>query len=235
MTLNANLSSAWTFDPNLGELVIGAYARCGVRRTELTQQHLSDARFEANMIQSEMAGDGINLWQVELVTDNIVAGQGLYTVPDTTLFVLDVYIRQNPDSGMPVDRIILPISRTDWASTSNKTMSGFPTSYWWDRLLSPTMQLWPVPNQDIVGGLRYYVQKRAMDANLTNGTQVQIPFEAYDYFTWALALRLAVIYAPDKLAMLQPLKEGAYQKYLQASTENVPINMAINVAPYFRI
>jgi hypothetical protein len=234
MALNTNLSGAYNFDPALGEIVIGAYARCGIRRTELTQQHMADARFESNLLQSEMAGEGINLWQVELYTEPLLAGVSTYNVPDTTVFILDVYIRQNPLSGMPIDRLIIPISRSDWAATANKTMPGFPTSYWWDQKLQPTITLWPVPQQD-GAELRYYRQTRAMDANLVNGTQPQIPFAAYDYFTASLAVRLAVIYAPDRLSVLGPMKQQAYMKYIQATTESVPINMNIEMKSYFRL
>jgi hypothetical protein len=234
MALNTNLSDTYNFDPALGEIVIGAYARCGIRRTEITQQHLADARFESNLLQSEMAGEGVNLWQVELYTEPLLAGVATYNVPDTTVFILDVYIRQNPLSGMPIDRLIMPISRSDWAATANKTMPGFPASYWWNQQLQPTITLWPVPQQDGTE-LRYYRQTRAMDANLVNGTQAQIPFAAYDYFTASLAVRLAVIYAPDRLAMLMPMKQQAYTKYLQASTESTPINMNIEMRSYFRV
>jgi hypothetical protein len=235
MTLNSNLSGSYNFDPSLGEIVIGAYARLGIRRTELVQQHMADARFEANLVQSEMQGEGINIWQVDLVTQDLVAGQGVYAVDPTVIFILDLYIRQDAGAGNPVDRLLLPISRSDWAATANKEMQGFPTSYWFDRVLSPQLYLWPVPSADAPESLKYYVQRRAMDADLKNGTQVQIPYQAYDYFTWALAERLAFIYAPDKLQMVTPRKQQAYMKFAQATTENTPVTMDIDVRPYFRL
>lgn len=234
MALNQNLSNTYDFDPALGELVIGSLARAGIKRTEITQQIMADARYEANMVQAEMTGDGINLWQVELVTTPLIANQATYSVPDTTVWVLDVYFRMNPDSGMPIDRLMMPLSRSDYAAISTKTMTGAPTSYWVNYQLSPTITLWPVPNQD-GWELRYYRQVRAMDANLQNGQQVSIPFAAYDYFSWCLALRMAVIYSPDRIAMLQPMKQQAYQKYIQATTENTPLTMDVNLRGYFRI
>jgi hypothetical protein len=235
MPLNNNLTNKWDFDPSLGELVLGAYARIGIRRTEVTTQHMADARFEMNMVFSDLQGDGINTWQVELVTQDIIAGQKEYIVPNTTVFVLDLYIRQNPDTFNPTDRLLIPFSRSDYAATANKDMRGFPTTYWYDRLLDPKLYLWPVPNFDIVGGLRYYVQKRPMDSDLQNGQQVQMPYEVYDAATWMLSERLAFIYAPDKIAMIGPRKQQAYQRMLQTTTENVPINMNIQMGSYFRV
>jgi hypothetical protein len=146
-----------------------------------------------------------------------------------------MYIRQNPDQANPTDRLIIPISRSDYAAISNKKMPGFPTSVWIDRQLQPIAYLWPVPNFDIVNGLQYYVQKRSMDSNTVNGEQVQMPFEAYDAYVWCLAERLAFIYSPDRIAMIMPRKQQAYQRMLQATTENTPLNLEVSVNSYFRV
>lgn len=284
-------SNVRTFNPNLGEIVIGAFSRCGIRRTEITTQHMADAEFEANLLQSDMQGDGIILNEVVLQSQDLLAGVSAYAIDPTMVFMLDVYIRQNampygvmwandngaisrwenavngilswgPSPGYTpynkdgsvmepippvppvapppiqqnaIDRIIMPISRSDYASISNKGQGGFPTSYWLDRLLQPVMYIWPVPQQDIPNGLQYYIQQRPQNAALINGSLVQVPYEAKDYYVWALAERLAYIYAPDKLAMISPAKQAAYQKYLQSGTENVPINMDTQLGSYFRI
>ena len=114
-------------------------------------------------------------------------------------------------------------------------MTGFPTSYWYDKLLQPMMYLWPVPNMDVPQGLQYYVQKRPQTAELADGSTIFIPYEVFDYFVWSLADRLAFIYAPDRIAMIGPRKQAAYQKYIQATTENVPVNMDVEMRSYFRV
>jgi len=275
------LSGQFGFDPNLGDITIAAFARCGIRRTELTQQHMADAQFEANLLQSDMQGDGIQLYEVILETQDLLPGVSAYNVDPTTVFMLDVYIRQNsgvygvgwlnnnssfiswvniynstmvwasspnyvPGQPVPpapiiqgdagtIDRIIVPISRSDYTAIANKSMPGFPTSFWYDKLLQPTMYIWPVPTNFIPAGLQYYVMKRPQDAVLANGTQVQIPYEFYDYYCWGLAERLAFIYAPDKLSLIGPRKQSAWLRAMQASTENVPINIDAMTNSYFRI
>lgn len=313
------LSGSYGFNPNLGEVTIAAFARIGVRRPEITQQHMADAKFEANLLQSDMQGDGIQLYQVILETMDIVPGKSAYAIDTTTVFMLDVYIRQNggvegiwwdndndsvekwsnsidypvswgatpgynpyslfinqvvywlnsngsnmnwtnsggavlnwtgvtvpqeiapvPDAELPlnttaIDRIIVPISRTDYASIANKNMPGFPTSYWYDKILQPTMYLWPVPTQYIAQGLQFYVMKRPQDAEMADGTQIQIPYEYYDYYVWGLAERLAFIYAPEKLQIVGPRKQQAWMRAMQASTENVPVNIDTMVASYYRV
>ena len=268
-------SGSRSFNPTLGEIVISAYSRIGTRRTELTQQHMADAEFEANLLQTDMQGDGINLYQVVLQTQDIIPGQTAYYIDPTTVFMLDVYIRQNnygsyplgvgwanntpyvdnwinnnntvttwtsdqlpmttnPNSGI-TDRLLLPISRSDYAATANKGMMGQPTTFWYDRLIDPKMYLWPVPNQFIPQGLQYYIQQRPQNADLINGTQLEIPYEAMDYFVWSLSERLAYIYSPNSVAMIGPRKAQAYQKWLQASTENTQLNIETEMKSYFRV
>lgn len=261
------ISGTFNFDPSLGNIVIGAFARCGLRRTELTSQHMQDAYFEANMVQSELQGDGIQTWQVSLEKIDIIAGKGTYNLPKKTVFVLDVYIRQNgvepyvswdnqssvvsewinesnsiqPWEGVfasqqstATDRVILPLSRSDYAAIANKYQQGFPTSYWWDRTNPSTLHLWPIPPWNIPNGLQYYVQQRPDDAVLGNGTQVDMPYEVYDYFTWCLAERLGFLYAPERVQLIAARKQTAYMKYTQATTENVPISMNVQLRGYFR-
>jgi hypothetical protein len=234
MALNSNITSTWTFDPSLGSAVIAAYSRCGVRRTEITTQHMADAEAEANYLMSAWQGDGINLFQVDLVTLPLIAGVSEYNVPNTTVFTLDMYIRVNPGQYNPIDRLITQISRSDYAAIANKQMPGMTTCAWINKQLNPVMYLWPVPNIDGME-LRYYVQKRAMDEFLTNGQQIAVPYECYDAFVWGLAERLAFIYTPDRVAMISPRAMQAYQKMLQATTEPVPLEMQIQVGSYFRV
>ena len=68
-----------------------------------------------------------------------------FSVDPNTVVILDAYV-SNLNSGSNIDRIIMPISRTEYASYPNKQQQGFPTVFWFDRLLAPTVTLWPVPN-----------------------------------------------------------------------------------------
>ena len=137
--------------PTISLLAIGRDGACirmgcaesGVRR--LTQQHFEDARMAANMMLGRWSSQGVNLWQVDLQCINLVQGQSTYQVPSNTIVMLDGYVRISTGAN-PIDRLILPVSRTEYASYANKSQQGFPTVFWFDRLLSPTVTLWPVPN-----------------------------------------------------------------------------------------
>lgn len=222
-------SGTYTFAPNLGELVINAFAKCGVRRTELTNQHMSDARMEANLMMSDWAGDGINLWQVQSATIPLIQGVASYAIPSDRVFILDVYIRQDG-----FDRLIFPISRSDYASFAQKNLQGYPTSFWYDRLIDPNLYIWPVPDQTGQYTLTYYYMRQAMDSELTNGTQPEVPWYYLNAFADGMAARLAYIYAPDKVAVLQPKADKSWFRALQVGTENVPVTMNVQMRGYFR-
>ena len=222
-------SGTYAFAPNLGDLVINAYAKCGVRRTDLTNQHMSDARMEANLMMSDWAGDGINLWQVQSTTIPLAQGIASYQIPSDRVFILDVYITQDG-----FDRLIFPISRSDYASFAQKTLQGYPTSFWFDRLIDPNLYIWPVPDSSTSYTLTYYYMRQAMDSELTNGTQPEVPWYYLNAFADGLAARLAYIYAPDKVAVLQPKADKSWFRALQVGTENVPVNLNVQMRGYFR-
>ena len=222
-------SGTYAFSPNLGDLVINAFAKCGVRRTDLTNQHMSDARMEANLLMSDWAGDGINLWQVQSATISLVQGVASYAIPSDRVFMLDVYIRQDG-----FDRLIFPISRSDYASFAQKDLQGYPTSFWFDRLIEPNLYVWPVPDQTGQYTLTYYYMRQAMDSELTNGTQPEVPWYYLNAFADGMAARLAYIYAPDKVAILQPRYDKSWFRALQVGTENVPVTLNVQMRGYFR-
>jgi hypothetical protein len=129
----------------------------------------------------------------------------------------------------------MPISRTEYASYPNKEQQGFPTVFWFDRLLSPTVTLWPVPNVDNgPSTLSYYRVTQIQDANLQNGLTVDIPYLWMEAFAYALATRLAQIWAPDKVALLKPFADEAYQIAADQNVETAQQYISPMVSGYFR-
>lgn len=206
-------SGTFTFNPGLGELVMYSYMNIGIRPTALLQEHMSSARMAANMLLSRWSNQGVNLWAVDLVEVPLVAGQTSYSVDPSTIMVLDAYVVSGG-----IDRVILPISRTEYSSYPNKDQQGVTTVFWFDRLLSPTVTLWPVPDGTSATTLKYYRVRRIQDANLQNGEQVEIPYPWLEAFADGLAYRLARIWAPQ---MAQSLKAQADESYQIAALQNI--------------
>jgi hypothetical protein len=227
-------SGTYTFNPSLGELVIYAFNLCGLRGTSVLQEHMQSARMASNMLLSRWSNQGVNLWKVDLVTVPLVTGQATYTVDANTVVMLDAYVT-NDQTGENIDRIIMPVSRTEYASYPNKEQQGFPTVFWFDRLLSPTVTLWPVPNVDNgPSTLSYYRVTQIQDSNLSSGQTVDIPYLWMEAFAYGLATRLSQIWAPDKLALLKPFADEAYQIAADQNVEQAATYISPMVSGYFR-
>lgn len=229
-------SGTYTFNPSLGEITLYAYNLIGVRNTALLQEHMEAARMAANMLCSNWSNRGVNLWAVDLVTVPLVQGQKTYNVDLNTVMILDAYMETDNGSSQPIDRIIMPVSRTEYASYPNKDQQGFTTTFWFDRLISPnpTITLWPVPDGSSAQYLKYYRVRQLQDAAISNATQVEIPYLWMDAFAYGLAARLAVIWAPDKLQLLKPLADEAYQVAAEQNVEQAQQYISPQISGYYR-
>lgn len=187
-----------------------------------------------NLMLARWSNQGVNLWAVDLVSVPLVQGQSTYSVDADTVMILDAYMEIDNGSGPPIDRIILPISRTEYASYPNKEQQGFTTTFWFDRLLSPTVTLWPVPDGSSAQYLKYYRVRRLQDSALTSGQTVEIPYLWLEAFALGLAQRLAMIWAPDKLQMLKPLADEAYMIAAEQNVEQAQQYISPMISGYFR-
>ena len=227
-------SGTYTYNPSLGELTLFAYNLAGIRNTALLAEHMEAARMAANLMLANWSNRGVNLWAVDLVTVPLVAGQSTYNVDGNTVVMLDAYMVIDNGNADPIDRIILPISRTEYASYPNKEQQGFTTVFWFDRLIAPTVTLWPVPDGNSAQFLKYYRVKRLQDSNLQSGETVEVPYLWLDAFAYGLASRLAQIWNPPLIQMLKPLADEAYQVAADQNIETAATYISPMISGYFR-
>lgn len=227
-------SNTYGFLPSIGDLVLAAYRRIQIHRAEITSEHLADARNECNFLQAEWACNGPLLWSVVLQTQVLTAGTPTYAVPSNTIMVLDAYISIPNGDGTFTDRIITPLSRTEYASMPNKLQQSAPTSFWYDRLISPTMTLWPNPDSTAVYTLNYYTFTQIQDAVLQGAIQPQIPYFWLDAYVAGLAHRLAMIYAPPLETQRRAEAQRAYNIASSQGTEGTPLFLTPNCDSYWR-
>lgn len=227
-------SSTYAFAPSLGELVLYSFGLIGLRPTSLLQEHYFSARVATNLMLASWANQGVNLWTVDLVTVPLVQGQATYDVAASTIMMLDAYMVTDNGAGPATDRIILPVSRTEYASYPNKEQQGFTTVFWFDRLIAPTVTLWPVPDGTSAQYLKYYRCRQIQDANLANAENVEIPYRWLDAFAEGLAFRLAKSWAPDKAGGFKTEALEAYNIAAFQDEENAATFISPQVSGYFR-
>ena len=229
-------SGTYAFNPGLGEIVLYAYQNIGLRPTSLVQEHFVSARMASNMMLARWSNEGVNLWAVDLQTVPLVAGQATYNVPLNTVTMLDTYITIDNGGGQPIDRIILSVSRTEYASYPNKEQEGFPTTFWFDRLINPnpTVTLWPVPDGSSAQYLKYYRVRQLQDSNLTNNQGVEIPYLWMEAFADGLTYRLARIWNPQLAVALKGQADESYNIAAQQNIETAQQYISPQIMGYYR-
>ena len=235
-------SGTYTYNPSLGELTLYAYNLCGIRNTALLQEHMEASRMATNMMLARWSNQGVNLWAVDLVSVPLVQGTKTYAVDGNTVMILDAYM-EITNTGQPIDRIIMPVSRTEYASYPNKDQQGFTTTYWFDRLISsdrssgsagPSITLWPVPDGQSAQYLKYYRVRQLQDADFINGQTAEIPYLWLEAFAYGLAARLAVIWSPDKAVTLKAMADESYQIAADQNVEYAQQYISPQISGYFR-
>ena len=226
-------SGTYNFNPSFGGLMLQAYHKCGIRPSSLTQEHFQTAAMDANLMLGRWSSMGVDLWQVDLQQVPLVQGTATYSVPANTIVMLDAYIVQN-SGGAAINRIISPISRTEYASYPNPQQQGQPTVFWFDRLLSPSVTLWQVPDGN-EAYLNYYRLRQSMDVGFTDAQQVEMPYYFSEAFVLGLASRLAVSWAPDRAQGLKLLADEAYEIAATQNVETASQYISPIISGYWRV
>ncbi|MCA6108099.1 phage adaptor protein [Bradyrhizobium cenepequi] len=214
-------SGITTFSLSNAGLAVSAYSRIQIRRTALLAEHMEDARVETNLMLSKFSNLQPNLWTVDLVSVPLIQGQVTYDVDPSTIQILDAYISF---VGQPEgDRLIFPISRTEYASYPNKMAQAVPTVFWFDRLINPTITLWQAPDASNAYVLNYYRARQIQDANLPGGEIPEVPYRFLDCMVAELAHRLSRIWKPELEAARKQDAAEAWHVAATQDTENVPM------------
>ena len=220
-------SGTYSFSLSYGEAVLAAFARTRNRLPELRQEHFVNARRELNLLLSAWSNKQVNLWKVDLISQALTQGTATYNVDPSVVMILDAYRTVNNGTAQQVDNYMSPISRTTYATYANKFTQGPPTTYWFDRLISPTVTLWPVPDGAGPYTMNYYAVRQVQDASIASGETPDVPYRWLDALVADLAYRLGLIYA--EATMLPLLKGQAALAWADAAEQDTEsVNMKIN-------
>jgi hypothetical protein len=210
---------------------LAAFARVQVRPSEINQDMMFNARMALNLLLSEFSNTQPNLWTVGLQTMPLTQGVGTYSVPAATVMILDLYI--STGTTPVIDRILWPVSRTEYASYSNKTTQGTPTVFWYDRLISQTITFYPFPDGNGPYTAKFYSVRQTNDADVANGNNIEIPYRFYEAYCSGLAWKLSEMYAPQLEDKLFARYQRAWEIAARQDTENVPLIIMPGIGSYY--
>lgn len=229
----AYTTSTTAFNPTLNDIIEESFERCGLELR--TGYDFRTARRSLNLLLTEWANRGINLWTIEQGTIPLIQGTITYDLPIDTVDLLEHVIRTDPGQiGTQSDININRISVSTYATIPNKLTQGRPIQVWVNRRSGqttdvpgatpqyPQINVWPSPDQGTAQTPYYYFVywrlRRMVDAG--NGVNVEdIPFRFHEAMICGLAYRLAMK-VPGGLERLQMLKAQYDEAWEMAAGED---------------
>ncbi len=204
-------SGTSSFNLDLTEIVEEAFERVG---SELrTGYDLKTARRSLNLMFADWANRGINMWTFEQGSISLVAGQATYNLPADTVDLLEHVIRTGAGSASTqADLTITRISVSTYATIPNKLQQARPIQVWIERLNTPRITVWPVPDDSQPYTFVYWRMKRIQDAG--NGVNtMDMPFRFIPCMVAGLAyyLALKVDGGAERLPILKQQYDEAWQ------------------------
>jgi hypothetical protein len=178
------------WNPDLSEIIEEAYERCG---SELRSGYdFRTARRSMQLMFAEWASRGLNMWTFEQGTINLVPGVATYDLPTDTVDLLDHVIRTGAGNvSTQADLTITRISVSTYATLPNKLTQARPIQIWVERLNTPRVTLWPVPDNSQPYQLVYWRLRRIQDAGDGVNT-MDMPFRFIPCMVAGLAYHLSM-------------------------------------------
>ena len=218
-------SGTSSFDLQITDLFEDAYERAGFEMR--SGYDFRTARRSFNLLTTEWANRGINLWTVENGSIALTAGAATYNLPLDTIDLIEQVIRQNPgSSSTQIDINISRISVSTYSTIPNKLTTGRPIQVYIDRqsgaqtptgIQYPTITVWPVPSDNSYTFV-YWRLRRIQDAGNGDGT-ADIPYRFLPALTAGLAYQIAMK-RPEAAARIPMLQAEYERQWDLASSED---------------
>lgn len=220
-------SGTTTFNPDLSEIVEEAFERCGGELR--TGYDLRTARRSMNLMFTDWANRGVNMWTMEQGQQILTPGTATYNLPADTVDLLDHVIRTGAGSASTqADLTITRISEPTYSSIPNKLQQARPIQIWIERLNTPRFTVWPVPDNSQTYTLVYWRLRRIQDAGDGVNT-MDMPFRFYNAMVAGLSYYLAMK-VPGALERLQILK-AQYDEAWQLAADEDREKAAVRFVP----
>lgn len=208
-------SGTSAFNLDLTEIVEEAFERAGAEMR--TGYDLRTARRSLNLMFADWANRGINMWTFEQGTIPLVQGTASYDLPSDTVDLIEHVVRTGSGTNQS-DISISRISVSTYASIPTKTSQGRPIQILVNRANTPSVTVWPTPDQSSYYTLVYWRLRRIQDAG-TGVNTMDMPFRFIPAMVAGLAYYVAMK-VPGGLDRLQVLKQQYDEAWDLASSED---------------
>ena len=208
-------SGTTAFDMDFTEIAEEAWERAG--REMRSGYDLRTARRSMNLMTIEWQNRGINMWTIDSGTISVTAGTAQYSLPADTVDLLDHVIRTNAgNAATQSDLTITRIGVSTYSSITNKLTTGRPIQVFVERLATPRINLWPVPDTSYT--FVYFRMRRIEDAG--SGVETaDVVFRFLPCLVAALAYHIAMK-EPELAGRIDMLKAAYDEQYNLAAGED---------------
>lgn len=209
-------SGTANFDLDLNDLVEECFERCG---SEMRSGYdLRTARRSLNLLLTDWANRGVNLWTLEQGSQVLTPGTATYTLPADTVDLLEHVIRTGSGTTQ-TDLTITRISVSTYSSIPNKTQQARPIQIWINRQATPQVTVWPTPDDSQTYTLVYWRLRRMQDAGAGGVYTQDIPFRFLNALVAGLSYYLSMK-IPGAMERMPMLKQQYDEAWDLASTED---------------
>jgi hypothetical protein len=196
-------SGTRNFDLSIAEIIEEAYERCGLEVR--TGYDAETARRSLNLMFADWSNRGVNLWTVRSATQALTQGTSAYTLNKHTVDILQIVLNRD-GTDYEMDQI----SRANYATIPDKTTQGRPSQYYFERKISPIINVWATPENSTDTLTYYYIQQMEDADYLYNN--VEAPLRFYPCMVAGLAYYMAMKRAPDRLQILKAVYEEEFAR-----------------------
>ena len=234
-------SGTRTFNLNIEEIIEEAYERCGLEVR--SGYDLKTARRSLNLMFSDWANRGLNLWTIDYATQTMTAGTNFYTIDQKVVDIVDAVITTTAGATANIeadknttDVAITKNSRTEYMNLSRKEQSSSgdarPTQYcmingqvttasgsdYGRPENDMTIFLYPSPDKAYI--LKYFYINRIQDAgDYTDNADV--PFYFLPCLVSGLAYYMSLKRSPMLTANLKAVYDEEFDRTADANRERV--------------
>jgi hypothetical protein len=213
-------SGSRDFDLDVADIIEEAYERCGLEVR--TGYDAKTARRSLNIMFSEWANRGVNLWTVKQATLTLTSGTATYNsgngLASPMNDILEVALRRS-GTDYEVDRI----SRGEYLNVPNKSTTGRPSQFYFNRQTSPELVVWPTP-ENSTDELVYYYITRIEDADTSQNT-TDVPYRFLPCMIAGLAYYLSMKKAPERVQLLKAVYEEEFQRAADEDEDRVSLKL----------
>jgi hypothetical protein len=212
-------SGTYGFALQADDCLTEAWECCGKSPSILTGEVARSARRSLQLMMLHWTNLGVPLWQVEQTVATLTQGTVSITLSAEIADVLDAY---TTDSGGN-DRIMGRISRSDYVAISNKTIQAPPSQIWVQRVLpNVSVTFYPVPDQTYT--FTAWCLRQPQDISAIYQTP-EAPALWAAALCAGLAYRLAIKFAPDRLAVLKAEADSTFAAARLENRERTPLTL----------